>query len=132
MKASPLRRAVDRTLRQYPFGLEGATLVCGLSGGADSVALLDVLVDLARVRGFRVVAGHLDHGLRPDSADDAAFCAQLCARLGVPFETARADVRGRARLRREGIEAAAREERYAFLRAVRARRMASAIAVFKV
>jgi len=129
MKASPLRRAVDRTLRQCPFGLEGATFVCGLSGGADSVALVDVLVDLARVRGFRVVAGHLDHGLRPDSAEDAAFCAQLCARLGVPFETAHADVRGRARLRREGIEAAAREERYGFLRAVRARQMASAIAV---
>jgi tRNA(Ile)-lysidine synthase len=129
MKASPLRRAVDMTLRQCPFSLEGAVFVCGLSGGADSVALLDALVDLARVRGFRVVAGHLDHGLRPDSGEDAAFCAQLCARLGVPFETARADVRGRARLRREGIEAAAREERYAFLRAVSARRMANAIAV---
>jgi tRNA(Ile)-lysidine synthase len=129
MKASSLRRAVDRTIRKLPAGLEGTTLVCALSGGADSVALLDALRALARAGGFRVVAAHLDHGLRPDSAADVTFCTELCQRLDVPLETARADVRARARLRHEGIEAAAREERYAFLRSVRQRHAASAIAV---
>lgn len=129
MKASAVSRAVDRTLRQCSFRLDGATLVCGLSGGADSVGLLSALLALSAARGFRVVAAHLDHCLRPGSSDDAAFCAELCGQLGVPFETARADVRARSRVRHEGIEAAAREERYAFLRAVRARRSANAIAV---
>jgi tRNA(Ile)-lysidine synthase len=129
MKASAVRRAIERTFRQSPFRLEGATLVCGLSGGADSVALLSALRGFAAAHSLRIVAAHLDHGLRPDSAADAAFCAELCADLGVPFEAARADVRARARLRREGIEAAAREERYAFLEAVRTRQSASAIAV---
>ena len=101
----------------------------GLSGGADSVALPDALASLRRRRGFRLVAAHLDHGLRPGSADDAAFCAQLCRALGVPFRQGAADVRARAGRERGGLEQAARRERYAFLRRVREEEAAAAIAV---
>ncbi len=101
----------------------------GLSGGPDSVALLDALRDLGAKKGFRVVAAHLDHALRSDSAADAAFCADLCARLGVPFRSGRADVRARARREGGGIEQAARLERYAFLRAVMGEEGAEAVAV---
>jgi tRNA(Ile)-lysidine synthase len=107
----------------------GGTLVVGLSGGADSVALLDALASLRRRRGFRVVAAHLDHGLRAGSADDAAFCAELCRSLDVPLRADRADVRARAARERGGLEQAARGERYAFLRRVRDEEEAFAIAV---
>jgi tRNA(Ile)-lysidine synthase len=103
--------------------------VSALSGGADSVALLDGLVCVAAEGGFRVVAAHLDHRLRPDSGADAAFCAELCARLGVPLRSGAADVRGRARREGSGIEDAARQERYAFLRQVLREEGAVAIAV---
>jgi tRNA(Ile)-lysidine synthase len=103
--------------------------VVGLSGGPDSVALTDALASLRRRRGFRVVAAHLDHGLRPDSAGDAAFCAALCERLGVPLRSAAADVRSRAARERGGLEQAARRERYAFLRRVRKEEKAAVIAV---
>jgi tRNA(Ile)-lysidine synthase len=104
-------------------------VVLGLSGGADSVALLDALVSLRGRRGFRVVAAHLDHGLRPGSTEDASFCRALCERLGVPLRTASADVAARARRERGGLEQAARRERYAFLRRVREETGASVIAV---
>lgn len=107
----------------------GETLVVGVSGGADSVALLDVLVTLGRERGFAVEAAHLDHGLRADSADDAAFCRQLCRALGVRLHEGSADVASRARRERRGLEDAARRERYAFLRRVRRAAGARAIAV---
>jgi tRNA(Ile)-lysidine synthase len=103
--------------------------VVGLSGGKDSVALLDALVSLRRRRGFRVVAAHLDHGLRPGSAEDAAFCAALCDRLEVLFRAGTADVRARAARERGGLEQAARRERYAYLRRVRDEEKAAAIAV---
>jgi tRNA(Ile)-lysidine synthase len=106
-----------------------ATLVVGLSGGADSVALLDALASLRRRRGFRVVAAHLDHGLREGSADDAAFCSELCQTLDVPLRVGRADVRARAARERGGLEQAARRERYAFLRRVREEEAAVALAV---
>jgi tRNA(Ile)-lysidine synthase len=57
----------------------GEPVVVLLSGGRDSVCLLDLAVRL----GCRVRALHVDHGLRPDSAADAAFCEELCAGLSV-------------------------------------------------
>lgn len=129
MKHSRLVTAVDTALADLGLPSAGQTIVVGLSGGADSVGLLDGLTTLARRRGFRVVAAHLDHGLRPDAAADALFCADLCAQLGVPFRAGRADVAARARREGGGIEQAARLERYAFLRAVRGEEGAVAVAV---
>jgi tRNA(Ile)-lysidine synthase len=118
----PLSRAqveIARALR--PLGLRGATLVAALSGGADSVALVHTLQALSRRFGFRVVAAHLDHGLRAGSKADAAVCRRLCRSLGLPFRSRRADVSARARRDGGGVEDAARAERYAFLESVRAR-----------
>lgn len=129
MKLDPLVAAVARAIREPGSPAEGDTLVVGVSGGADSTALLDCLVALGRKQGFRVVAAHLDHGLRQGSEKDAAFCADVAQRLQVPFRTARADVAARARRRRESLEEAARRERYAFLRAVMREEGALAIAV---
>jgi tRNA(Ile)-lysidine synthase len=118
MRRAPVLAAVRRNLRIQEWVSAGDGIVVGLSGGADSVALLDSLATLAPPLGVRLVAAHLDHGLREDSAEDAGFCAELCARLGVPFRSGRADVRARARRDGGGLEEAARLERYAFLRSV--------------
>jgi len=114
-RRSPLVTVVRRALAGLGTPCAGETVVAALSGGPDSVALLDALVTLGNAGGFRVVAAHLDHALRPGSDADARFCAALCAGLGVPFHTAVADVRGRAARDGDGLEAAARQERYAFL-----------------
>jgi tRNA(Ile)-lysidine synthase len=107
----------------------GECLVVGLSGGADSVALLDALAALAPDRRPRLVAAHLDHGLRPGSDEDGRFCQRLCAGLGIPLQLGRADVAERARREAAGLEAAARHERYAFLRRVAGETGAELIAV---
>jgi len=129
MRMPFLVAAVDRALRQGepPEGRE--TIVVGLSGGADSVALTEALASLRRRRGIRLVAAHLDHGLRPGSADDAAFCHAFCERLGVPFRGGSAEVRARAGREKGGLEQAARRERYAFLRRVMLDEGAATIAV---
>lgn len=129
MKLPSLVAAVDRALRASGVPLAGQRVVLGLSGGADSVALLDAMVSLAGRHRFGVVAAHLDHGLRPESVEDAAFCRRLCERLGVPFHAAEADVSARARRERGGLEQAARRERYRFLRRVREETGAAVIAV---
>ncbi|HEX9185534.1 MAG TPA: tRNA lysidine(34) synthetase TilS [Vicinamibacteria bacterium] len=129
MRPPPLVASVDRALQASGLSLQGRTIVVGLSGGADSVALADALASLRRRRGFRLVAAHLDHRLRPASADDAAFCASLCATLDVPLRTGSSDVRGRAAREKGGLEQAARRERYAFLRAVRDDERAAAVVV---
>jgi tRNA(Ile)-lysidine synthase len=129
VKRSRLATGVAQALRGLGTPSAGQAVVVALSGGPDSVALLDVMASLARRAGFVVVAAHLDHALRPESAEDAAFCRDLSAELGVPFRTARVDVRARAAREGGGIEEAARLERHAFLRQVKEEEGACAIAL---
>jgi tRNA(Ile)-lysidine synthase len=129
MRRTALETGIAQALRGLGHPSAGERVVVGLSGGADSVALLHVLAALGRHHGFAVVAAHLDHGLRPDSAADAAFCHDLCATLGTPFRTLRADVAARRRAEGGGLEEAARRERHAFLQAVKAEEGASWIAL---
>jgi tRNA(Ile)-lysidine synthase len=129
MRMPFLVAAVDRALLAAGQPARGETLVVALSGGADSVALTDALAALQRRRGFQLVAAHLDHGLRPASAEDAAFCHELCASLGVPLRAGSGRVRARAQEEKGGLEQAARRERYSFLRRVKDDQGAVAIAV---
>jgi tRNA(Ile)-lysidine synthase len=90
----------------------GERVLVAVSGGADSVALLHVLVALAPSLGVTLHVAHVDHRLRPDSARDAEFVAALAHRLRIPVEILPVDVS-----RVGSPEAAARVARYAALEA---------------
>lgn len=107
-----------------PLGVDfsavrGRRLLAALSGGADSVALIRLLADAREAYALTLFAAHLDHGIRPESLGDAAFCRALCAELGVPFHMKRVDVPALARERHLGLETAAREARLGWLEALR-------------
>jgi tRNA(Ile)-lysidine synthase len=95
-------------------------VVVACSGGADSVALLALAVDAA----LAPVAVHVDHGLRPDSADDAACVAGIAARFGAGFRAVRVEIPSGSNL-----EARARDSRYAALEQARAELGADAVLV---
>src|SRR5262249_25917418 len=101
----------------------GETVVVGGSGGADSVALLHVLLRLAPELMLRLHVLHVDHGLREDSARDAEFVQALGVRLGVSVEVVR------ARVAAGSVEAAARAARYDALEAAADRIGAARIAL---
>lgn len=86
--------------------------IVAVSGGVDSVVLLDKLVTHG---GTRLVVAHFDHGIRDDSADDARFVGELAKQYGLEFETKREELGTGA------SEALARERRYQFLRDVAGR-----------
>jgi tRNA(Ile)-lysidine synthase len=88
-----------------------------VSGGADSVALLR-LTHAAKCRAGgngRLFVVHLNHGIRSNAAEDAAWLERLCGHLELPCEVGTADVPGIAALQGNGLEAAARMARYEFL-----------------
>lgn len=94
-----------------------AHLVLAVSGGPDSMALLHGAARMVARgdRAWRLTVAHLDHGLRPDSADDAIFVAGTATRLGLPAEVRRIDVAGLARHIGVSIEEAGRAARYRVL-----------------
>ena len=70
----------------------GSSILVGLSGGADSVALISALMDLRERLAFRIVAAHLNHRIRGDEADcDEDFVRWMCARLGIELIVEGAD-----------------------------------------
>ncbi len=106
-----LLEKVSDAISEYSMASAGETLVCGLSGGADSVAMLISLKEL----GFSVKAVHVNHGLRGAESDgDEEFCRRLCAELDIPLTVFRADVTGFAKENSLGTEEAARILRYGY------------------
>jgi tRNA(Ile)-lysidine synthetase-like protein len=100
---------------------DGGFVVVAVSGGADSVALLDAMCELVMEGPEpppRLHVAHLDHGLRPGSVDDAAFVARLAEERGLPATLEARNVAGLAAREGEGLPAAARRVRYAFLAGV--------------
>ena len=91
---------------------EGVSIALALSGGRDSVVLLDALAAVAPARGSVVRAIHVHHGLSPNADAWQDFCEGLCARRGVPLTTARVDV---VRVAQTSLESEARCVRYAAL-----------------
>jgi tRNA(Ile)-lysidine synthase len=101
---------VRDTIRRHAMLAGGEVVLVAVSGGADSTALLDLLLALAPQWGLRLHVLHVDHGLREDSAADAEFVRALGRRLGVPVEATRVSV-----VRRGSLEEAARVARYGAL-----------------
>ena len=88
-------------------------VVVGVSGGADSVALLHILHRL----GYLLIAAHLNHSIRGAEADgDEAFVKTLCKKLGVECVTRKTDVPALAKEKGISLEMAAREARHSFFR----------------
>lgn len=111
---SALRSRVADYCRRHGL-LDGArTVLVAVSGGADSVACLDIL---SACFGDRVAlhVAHLDHGLRDESGADAAFVEDLAASRSLPFHAGRADCGALARDEGTSIEEAARSARRRFL-----------------
>ncbi len=113
----------------------GLRLAVGLSGGADSVALLRALEERSRELGLVLHVAHLHHGLRGAEADDdLAFCRELSSQLGLPFHEHRVETAIEAGPDRsasksaETIEEAARRLRYRWFRELMASGAVEAVA----
>ena len=84
---------IVNTINEHNLAEQGASILVAVSGGADSVCLLDVLNRIKKSNGFKIYAAHLNHGIRGAEADrDEAFVKKLCASMGVKCFSERADV----------------------------------------
>jgi tRNA(Ile)-lysidine synthase len=123
-RLSTFARLLLADWRRLKLPTVGEKLVVAVSGGADSTALLLAIEELIRARKLSVsiLAAHLDHGIRPQSKEDARWVAKLAKGLGFISVTGRAQVAERAAATSENLEQAARTARYDFLERTAKRR----------
>lgn len=104
---------VEKTILQYNMLQKGDFVVAGLSGGADSVALLEVLCRLQKKYDFNIEAVHIHHGLRGEEANaDAEFSKAFCQKRSVPFHLLQYDIAKQAQSEGMGLEEMGRKKRY--------------------
>ena len=121
----PDLRAIVRSSARELAG-RGARVAIALSGGIDSVVLLDVLASLREELELGLVALHADHGISANASRWEAFCAAECARRGVEFESVRLDLGPRSG---HSLEALARRIRYQALETLAARHSVGTLAL---
>jgi tRNA(Ile)-lysidine synthase len=114
-----LTTRVFHSIREQGMLRAGDRAGVGVSGGADSIALLRLLDELRGELGIRLVVLHFNHQLRGGESDaDESFVAQLAASRGIEFLAEREDVAAAAHARGWNLEDAARRLRYAFFASV--------------
>lgn len=111
--AHPFEQAIQRVLTGLAEPIQGCRVLVGVSGGADSMALLHVLAALRQPCSLSLVAAYVDHGLRPDETPREWACVQQATSLlAIESDRVQVDVRAEAAARKLSLEHAARELRY--------------------
>ena len=107
-----IQEEVARFARRYGMFPEGCALLAGVSGGSDSMVMLDILLALKNTFSFELQVLHVHHGIRGEEADrDAAFVEAFCRENGLIFHLVRKDVPALAREWKMGLEEAGRAVR---------------------
>ena len=103
-------------IRRRGDGIQNCPVLVACSGGGDSVALLACLVGLRANFNLDIAVAYVDHGLRPESKEEAEYVKKLCRSLDLDFKACSLDVSGHASNTGQGLEMAARELRWSWLK----------------
>ena len=93
---------------------ENDKIVVGVSGGPDSICLLDILIKLKKELNFNICVAHINHGIRDDAYDDAEYVEKFCKNNNIDFYLKQADVTYISKTKKIGLEEAGRKVRYDF------------------
>ncbi len=119
MVFTSLKQQLLANLKKHEMLRPGERVGVAVSGGADSVALLLLLLELREKLGIVISVVHFNHKLRGKASDaDEAFVAKLAAKHGLEFHSASADVAKKAKDERANLEDAARRARYDYFRSL--------------
>lgn len=121
---------VQSTIQTYQMFSGGESVVVGISGGADSTALLYALFKLRQTLGLTLHAVHINHLLRgEESIRDEQFVIQMCRNLDIPCHVVHCDAAAQAKKSKCSVEAAGHELRYSYFREIAEKTGAARIAV---
>ena len=113
-----MKNKVLETIKKYKLIENGDRLVLGVSGGPDSITMLNILNDLRNDRNlhmsFDIIVAHVNHLIREEAKEDEKFVEDFCKKINVPFYSKSIDVQRIANNNKIGTEEAGRNARYEF------------------
>jgi len=109
-----LEEKVENTIKKYELIKNGDNIVIGVSGGPDSMALLNVLLNMKEDRKFNIVVAHVNHMIREIAEEETAYVQEFCKKNNVQCFVKRENVVEIAKNKKIGTEEAGRKIRYEF------------------
>lgn len=113
-----LEEHVLKTIKTNNLIENGDSIVVGVSGGPDSITLLDILLKLQKEINFDIVVAHINHMIRSEAIDDEKYVENYCKNKDIPFYAKRIEVEKIAKEQKIGTEEAGRNLRYEFFNEV--------------
>lgn len=120
---------VKQTIIKYNLIKSGDKIVLGVSGGPDSVCMLDILNKLSNEFNFSIVVAHINHGLRENAKIDEKYVKEFCEKLNIKCFVLHADIMKEAKEQKRGIEEMGRIIRYNFFEKILEEEKANKIAI---
>ena len=113
-----MKQKVLETIKKYNLIQNGDKIVLGVSGGPDSISMLDILneirIDKTNNLDFNIVVAHVNHMIREEAGEDLEFVKNFCNKIGVEFYSKSIDIQKIANTDKIGTEEAGRNARYEF------------------
>ena len=118
---------IDKTIKKHNMLQKGETVVVGVSGGADSMLLLNFLAKKQEELDLKIIAANVEHGIRgAESVSDSAFVESFCEKAKIEFHCLKIDAPALAKNAGLGVEEYSRERRYEFFESFNADKIATA------
>ena len=128
-----MKEKVLETIKKYNLIKDGDRLVLGVSGGPDSIAMLNILNDIRNDKiqhmNFDIIVAHVNHMIREEAIEDQKFVENFCKKIGVTFYAKSIDVQKIANNKKIGTEEAGRNARYEFFDEILEKENANKIAI---
>ena len=124
-----IEEKILNTIKKYNLINENEKIICGISGGPDSICMLDNLKNIKQKINFEIIVCHINHLARKESTSDEQYVENYCKKNQIKYYIKRIDVKEYANNKKQGFEEAGREVRYAFFEEILKKENANKIAI---
>ena len=124
-----IEEQILNTIKKYNLIEKNDKIICGISGGPDSICMLDVLRKIKQELDFEIIVCHVNHMIREESTDDEKYVENYCKKNQIKYYVKRIDVKKYANNKKQGTEEAGRNVRYEFFEEILNKEKANKIAI---